>query len=84
MSAKMIWSSRSRSRRNHDAFRFGREKEWVWMVVSVVLGELGGRAVSVRWVSVWSVGSGIVFEHGGGGTRRLRAGLDIGFQRRCK
>ena len=84
MFARVIWSSRSRSRRDRDAFRSGRRKEWVWVVVVVVLGELIGRAISVGWVSVWSVGSGNMFENGGGGTRHLRAGLDIGFQRRCR
>ena len=52
------------------------------MVIAVVMEEVVGRAISVRWVSVWSVGNGDVFEHGGGGTMCSRVGLDIGFQRR--
>ena len=52
------------------------------MVIAVVMDEVVGRAISVRWVSVWSVESGVVLERGGGGTMRSRVGLDIGFQRR--
>ena len=84
MSARVSWSSRSRIRRNRDALRSGGKKGREWVGISMIVSGLIDKGVSVWWVSIWSVGSGIVFEYGGGGMRRLRAGLDIGFQRQCR